>query len=179
MVSEHWNTTARKHHESGILVDTNLLLVLLFGTINKSLIYKNRTERYTESQYYILVDFLKDFPRLITTPHILTEVSNLGGTALNGKYREKFWSLLRTPSLFDVKASDEIVDERHIRRQEVEANYIRQFGLTDSAIVKLCTSRLLTRPLLLSDDFDLVSLVSRLKGHAINFNHILDEKLNL
>lgn len=175
----HWDALARKHQKSGILVDTNLLLVLLIGCVNKRLIGGKRTEAYTEDKYHILVDFLKDFRRLITTPHILTEVSNLGGAALTGKDQEKLFGLLRTPSLFDVKATDETVVERHIRRQEVEADHIRQYGLTDSAIVKVCTSRLWNRPLLLSDDFRLVGLVSRLEGNAINFNHIWDEKRNL
>ncbi len=170
-----WKTLKLKHLQSGILVDTNLLLVLLIGKINKRLIGGKRTEKYTEEHYYILVDFIKDFKRLITTPHILTEVSNLGGAGLTGTDRAEFLGLLRTPSLFDVKT----VLERHVLRRDVETDYIRQFGLTDSAIVKLCTTGLRRRPLLLSDDFDLFELVSRLKGHSINFNHIYDEKLNL
>jgi hypothetical protein len=174
----HWETLAREHRKSGILVDTNLLLVLLIGTVNKHLIGGKRTEKYTEDHYHILVNFLNDYRRLITTPHILTEVSNLGGSALTGEDRKNFFGLLRTPGLFDIKSTDEIVDERHIRRQDVDLEHIRQFGLTDAAIVRLCTSGLLGRPLLLSDDFRLVALVSKLKGSAINFNHIWDEYTN-
>jgi hypothetical protein len=170
----YWEELARKHRKSGILVDTNLLLVLLIGTIDKRLIGGKRTKQYTEDHYRILVDFLKHFRQLITTPHILAEVSNLGGAALDGKDREDFLGLLRTPSLFNIKATDELVIEHYIRRQDVEMDHIRQFGLTDSAIVKLCTSGLLGRPLLLSDDFPLVGLVSKLGGKAINFNHIWD-----
>ncbi len=173
-----WKTIKQKHLQSGILVDTNLLLVLLIGKINKRLIGGKRTEKYSQDHYYILVNFIKDFKRLITTPHILTEVSNLGGAALTGTDRADFLGLLRTPSLFDVRTTDELVLERHVPRRDVETDHIRQFGLTDSAIVKLCTTCLRRRPLLLSDDFDLFALVSRLKGHSINFNHILDEKLN-
>ena len=179
MFSVNWEILKQKHQQSGILVDTNLLLLLLIGKINKTLIGGKRTEKYSQDHYDILVDFIKDFKRLITTPHILTEVSNLGGAALTGTNRADFLSLLRTPSLFDVKATDELVLERHVPRRDVEADHIRQFGLTDSAIVKLCTTGLRRRPLLLSDDFDLFELVSRLKGHSINFNHIYDEKLNL
>ncbi|MCX7112918.1 MAG: hypothetical protein NTX45_22935 [Proteobacteria bacterium] len=174
-----WKSIKHKYHQSGILVDTNLLLMLLIGIINKRLIGKKRTEKYTEKHYYILVDFIKDFRRLITTPHILTEVSNLGGAILTGQDKENFFGLLRAPSLFDIKSTDEIVIERNVSRQAVEVNHIRQFGLTDSAIIKLCTTGSRRRPLLLSDDFELVRLVFSNKGKAINFNHILDDKLNL
>lgn len=174
----YWETLAKKHQKSGVLVDTNLLLILLIGKIDRRLIGGKRTEIYTEDHFHILVDFLNKFQWLITTPHILAEVSNLGGAALTGKYREEFLALLCTPSLFDIKATDELVIERHIRRQDVETSHIQRLGLTDAAITRLCTKKR-RRVLLLSNDLDLVELVVRLHGDAINFNHIWEAKRNL
>ena len=93
----YWKELIRKHCQSDILVDTNLLLLLMIGAVEEKLIGGKRTERYTVDHYRSLSNILKDFQHLITTPHILTEVSNLGGTALTGKLRESFFIMLRVP----------------------------------------------------------------------------------
>src|SRR5437667_6470122 len=67
-----------RHARAGILVDSNILLLLLVGNFNRRLISKfKRTQTFDEQDYDILVDLLANFGSIHTTPHVLTEVSNL------------------------------------------------------------------------------------------------------
>ena len=72
----------RKYRSSGVLVDTNLLLVYFVGLYDNVTGYRLvNTFKYTKSDYGpgdfdTLYAFLKNFDVRITTPHILTEVSN-------------------------------------------------------------------------------------------------------
>jgi hypothetical protein len=73
-------TLLARHRAAGIIVDTNLLLLLLIGSHNPTLISSfKRTTRYTASDFHLLVETLALFSTLLTTAHILTEVSNLAG----------------------------------------------------------------------------------------------------
>jgi hypothetical protein len=65
-----------------LLLDTNLLLLLFIGGKDISLIGKAKTlSAYTEEDDELLREFasLNRFTGLLTTPHIITEVSNLLG----------------------------------------------------------------------------------------------------
>lgn len=166
----YWKELIRKHRQSGILIDTNLLLLLMIGAVNEKLIGGKRTERYTVDHYRALTNLLKDFQHLITTPHILTEVSNLGGTALTGKFLEAFYIMLRVPGLFSIESIDDYVVEQQVSRLEVEARHVIKFGLTDAVIAKLCERKIL----LISDDFDLYGTITGQGGEAINFSHVWD-----
>jgi hypothetical protein len=166
----YWKELICKHRQSGILVDTNLLLLLMIGAVDDKLIGGKRTERYTVEHYRALTNLLKNFQHLITTPHILTEVSNLGGTALTGKFREALFIMLVVPGLFRIETIADYVVEQHIPRLEVGARHIIRFGLTDAVIAKLCERKIL----LISDDFNLYGMITGQGGEAINFSHVWD-----
>lgn len=75
-----------KHRAKGVLVDTNLLVLLLVGTVNKQRIPNfKRTEDFTIEDYELLVRLINWFGKLIATPHVLSQVSDL--TDLPGKER--------------------------------------------------------------------------------------------
>lgn len=83
-----------KHRANGLLIDTNILLVLLVGRTNRHRIPEcKRTQSYTADEYELLERLVSQFKTVITTPHLLTEVSNLD--PLNGKERVKFQNLYR------------------------------------------------------------------------------------
>ncbi len=79
------SNTVNKYKTKGLLIDSNLLLLYFIGSYNIDLItsYK-RTKKYTREDFYTLKDFTNSFNKLVTTPNILTEVSNLS-TQLNEK----------------------------------------------------------------------------------------------
>ncbi|ADW67460.1 PIN domain-containing protein [Granulicella tundricola] len=67
-----------KARGSKILLDTNLLLLLLIGSFDRSLITRfKRTSQFTPSDFDALVELLSASRQLVTTPHLLTEVSSL------------------------------------------------------------------------------------------------------
>jgi hypothetical protein len=64
-----------------VLLDSNLLLVYLSGSIDPRLFGRfKRVSAYTIKDYELLVRLLGFFSILLTTPHILTEVSNLANS---------------------------------------------------------------------------------------------------
>jgi rRNA-processing protein FCF1 len=65
-----------------LLLDTNLLLLFLIGGKDPQLIVNSRRlNAYEKSDYFLMADFIEanNFNQLISTPHILAEVSNLLG----------------------------------------------------------------------------------------------------
>jgi hypothetical protein len=69
-----------RYRARGILVDTNLLLLFFIGLFDRGQISRfKRTKTYTGEDFDVLDRFLSQFARLITTPNILSEVSNLSG----------------------------------------------------------------------------------------------------
>ena len=61
-----------------IVVDTNLLLLLVIGITDRSLIAKHkRTRSFEAEDFDLLVSVLAGYDQVVVTPHIMTEVSNL------------------------------------------------------------------------------------------------------
>lgn len=149
-----------KHRGSGLLVDTNLLLLYLIGRTNKNRISNfKRTQAYTIEDFDLLDRVMAGFKTLITTPHVLTEVSNLGD--LYGQEREVFRSwFVRT-----VEQSREHYEES---RSVVKETCFRRLGLTDAAIAALRSHGFL----FLTDDLDLYVTLVNQGADAINFNHL-------
>ena len=73
----------RRYRRTGVLVDTNLLLVYIVGLYDTATGYRLiNTFKYTKDDYEVrdfdtLNTFLRHFDVLVTTPHILAEVSNI------------------------------------------------------------------------------------------------------
>ncbi|MDY6781173.1 MAG: hypothetical protein SW833_01230 [Cyanobacteriota bacterium] len=68
----------RRYGAKGILIDTNILLLLFVGGVNRERISKfKRTEQFVPEDYDFLLAFLPKFNKFVTTPNILTEVNSL------------------------------------------------------------------------------------------------------
>ena len=79
----------------GILVDTNLLIVLLVGATRPSLLKSLEvTSAYDADDVELISDLLGNNPRLIITPQVITEVSNLAGK-IHGDDRVSFFGAFR------------------------------------------------------------------------------------
>ncbi len=62
----------------GILIDTNLLIVLLVGNIDPRMVGKfSSTNHYSRDDYERIRDVLVHFNRFIILPQVLTEAGNL------------------------------------------------------------------------------------------------------
>lgn len=63
-----------------LLLDTNLLVVVVVGLTDVRLVGTHkRTKAYTRQDYEILAGLVEAAETLVTTPHVLAEVSNLLG----------------------------------------------------------------------------------------------------
>jgi len=150
-----------KYRNKGILIDTNLLLMLLVGSVKPDMIPNfKRTRIYAKEDYYTLRKLIGCFNSVVTTPNVLTEVSNLSNS-LEGKYKSQFYKIFSD--------TISILEERHIEsRKAVSFNEFDRFGLTDSIIFHVSKGSYL----LLTDDFRLSQYIQSLKFDVINFNHI-------
>jgi len=63
--------------DSGILLDTNLLLVLLVGNVDPRLLGGKRTGGYTVDDYHKIQTVLGKFERFIIVPQVLAETAAL------------------------------------------------------------------------------------------------------
>lgn len=151
----------QKYKKRGIVVDANLLLVYFLGSFNPQLItqYK-RTKCYTLEDFAVLYRVIKYFDRLLTTPNILTEVSNLA-TALGEQTREEYFRKFRN---MVTTLNEEVV----MSKRAIENKHFEKYGLTDAVIVELCQKKYLV----ITDDFPLSNLLSSINIDVINFNHI-------
>src|SRR5258708_31686382 len=83
------------HKAKGVLVDANLLVLLLVGRVNERRILEfKRTQNYTLEDFRLLEGLVKWFGKLIATPHVLGQVSDL--TDLPGKELAKIRNLFKT-----------------------------------------------------------------------------------
>lgn len=146
-----------------LLLDTNLLLLLFIGSKNSLLISKARTlSAFVEDDYDLLVDVVNSnsFDCLITTPHIMTEVSNL-----LGKERDDIRSLGRQAMAEFLSQCTESTDSSVSLVSEPEFS---RLGLTDVAIA--VASKL--PAFVLTADLPLYLYLSSSGLEAENFNHI-------
>jgi hypothetical protein len=149
-----------KHHANGLLIDTNLLLLYLVGRTNKNRIQTfKRTQQYTIEDFDLLLNLIFHFTTLITTPHVLSELSNLA--TLHGAE----FSRLRTLFKETVEQTKELYDESRFVVSDVDFN---RLGLADAAIASVCSRSLLV----LTGDLELYSALTTRGFDAINFNHI-------
>jgi hypothetical protein len=153
--------TAIRRHRAGILVDTNLLLLLLAGTVDRKLIGSwKRTQAYVDDDYELLSDLLESNRGLVITPHIATEVSNLA-TSLAKPDHKRFVELFAG---YLHKSEERLLALREVALVDVFSH----LGLTDTAIVRFKRRR----PLVLTDDLPLALHLERHRLPVVNFNHL-------
>lgn len=154
-----------RHRQDGILLDTNVLLLLLLANFQPSLIGGKRLEKYTLEDGMLLTNFVRLFSRILTTHHILAETSNLAAQALSGKLKAEFFSTLFP--LF-CTGSPEALQPCELKKGGVDRALFIRLGLTDASVV----ASLDVHRLLLTDDLDLYLAAIGKGAPAINFTHM-------
>ena len=151
-----------KFRKKGILIDTNLLILLLDGSYNEGKTLRSkRTQSYLIEDYKYLVAFLKNFEKHFYTPNILSEITNLTDSINSEPNFSFFQHIKKALSVFteDSVSSEEIMQLKSFLK----------FGLTDAVNCKLSD-----KYLVLTDDLRLYSYLANQGLSAINFNHIRD-----
>ena len=150
-----------KHRGKGALIDANLLVLYLVGSVNPARIESfNRTRSYTIEDFRLLEWLVSCFSKLFTTPHVLTEVSNLTG-GLTGRDQTAVRGVIRLV----VNEWEECFDSS---RTVVHDACFERLGLTDAAIATLCGRGMLA----LTDDLDLHVALQARGADALKFSHI-------
>jgi len=158
---DYYSELVTKYRTKGVLVDTNLLLLLLIGRFDRDRIrrFKN-TSAFTVDDYDLLEAILGLVQRFVTTPHILTEVSNLSS---------QLGDPVRSDLFAELPAMLAGMEEYHVAFPAAcsEPCFTR-LGLTDSAVVQLVVGRYLV----VTTDADLYIYLDEVGGDVINFSHI-------
>ncbi len=146
---------------AGLLVDTNLLVLLAVGTVNRNRIETfKRTCQYTKGDYDLLRRVLGKFQSVYTVPHVLAEVSNL--TDLGGIERLRVRRFL--------KESISLLNEVQMRSKfATEDPFYWDLGLVDAAIGAVARTHGCA---VLTDDLDLYLRLSHDKLKVVNFTHL-------
>ena len=152
-------TYIKKYRKKGIIVDTNLLLMALIGGTSSIVAFK-RTRGYSDEDYQLLLKVIDQFEKLVSTPHILAEVSNL----TNGLYGSKLHVFYTT-----LKNSLSTIIEIHNPALDISRVYeLAPHGLTDVGIVAAARDQYLV----LTDDLRVAGFAHQHCVDVVNFNHL-------
>ena len=162
--SNYFEYLLQKYKNKGVIIDANLLIYYFIGSYDKRLLktYK-RTIEYKEIGYNLISEIINEFKNIFTTPHILTEVSNLSNNIyenIKAEYYEHFFNKIK------------ILKEKYMPAIEI-ANRVglKKFGLSDSMMINLVQEK---PYLIITDDFPLYNYLISKKIDAINFSHLFD-----
>lgn len=149
----------KQYRRKGIIVDTNLLLLALIGGTSSIVEFK-RARGYSDADYQLLLKVIDQFEKLVSTPHILAEVSNLTN-GLHGNKLRDFYATL--------KNSLSTIIEVHHPALDISRDYeLSPYGLTDVGIVAAAKDNYLV----LTDDLRVAGFAHQHCVDVVNFNHI-------
>jgi len=161
---DRWAASAT---QVGVLVDTNLLVLLVVGDVNRDRIETfKRTQSYTVGDYEVLTDALRG-KLVFTLPHVLSEVSNL--TDLSGPEEARARQVLRER----IKTFEEPLLPS---RDAAASSVFERLGLTDAAILVAARDH---RCAVLTADLRLVLALEGAGVPVLNFNRFREWKLGL
>jgi hypothetical protein len=149
-------------HQAGLLLDTNVLLVYLADKTSDQLAGTwKQTEGFTSDHVILIRGLVNAAHRLVTTPHILTEASDLADHGVPRRWR--------TPLRVHLREFMLNTRERHVEAQVVaKDDDILKFGLADLAQAFLSGRK---RPLVVTTDADVTGALERRRLPVVNLNH--------
>ena len=149
-----------------VIIDTNIFILFLAGQINENRI-KNYTRNslYTKGDYYLLLNILSKYDRIITNPNILTEVDNILNR-ITGEDKYKYLILVKTIYKQTI--------EKYIKTETISQNwYFDTLGITDSSILMMAKES----ELLISGDSSLCDYAKSLNIKTFDFKEYINSKL--
>ncbi len=152
-----------KYCRRGIIIDTNLMLVYIVGIYDPDYISRfKKTEKYGVEDFKCIHSVLSYFRKhIITTPHIITELSNLSMKIQNNRlvaYFSVFKKLLKE------------MDEEYINKDEVLGlPLLPKLGITDLTIIEAAKR---FKYLVFTDDFRATGYMRNMRIDVLNLNNI-------
>lgn len=146
----------QKYKRKGLLIDTNLVLLYIIGSIDIWLIRDfSRTAMFTVDDFDKVSRFIDYFDLKITTPHVVTEISNLIGN------RQNIQSLLK---IYIENSKEIFLESSNVSN----SNAFLNFGLADTAIMNTAK----TSYLIFTDDKPFYGFLINSKIDAVNLDQI-------
>jgi hypothetical protein len=152
-----------KYKSKGLLLDSNLLLLHLVGSVDPSLVgtgQYNKLSSFNLQQILILRELISVFNRLVTTAHILAEVSNFVGTLHDAGRQRVYNAFANTLQIFGERQ----LSSYHVAGRQ-EFPYL---GLTDSVL-----SELSHEFLIVSNDGRMVDMLRANGSEALKWVEVL------
>ncbi len=158
--------------DSGLILDTNILLLFLVGIFNKDYIKKcdflqNSNKCYGEEHYKLVGKIIKYFNKIIITPQVLAEIYNIAHTS-----RIKKEKLLDE---FLIKVINQLKSfkEQYINKEIIFNNSeVIKFGFADISLIE--AARELKSPILTDE----VMFSKTFYNIVINFSSIAANELH-
>lgn len=148
----------------GVVVDTNLFLLLLLGSFDKIEIGRHRKlQKFTNDDFEKLITLVNKLGKeLFITTNIVTEVCNHCANYNSSKNFRFFNYLKHILEAYQEKQSSILT----IIGQDETA--FLKFGITDASIIDLAKQEILV----ITDDFPLYHYLTSLHYSAFNFNQL-------
>lgn len=148
----------------GILIDTNLIVLLVVGSVNRDRIpLFKRTSGYTSADWDLLTGILEQIPLRYAIPHILSEVSSL--IDLKGQKREIARDILHKWIL--------LIQELPVSSLDACLSpYYQRLGLTDAALGLAAKEQGCS---VMTSDSDLYVALSAEGTPVVKFDHLREQ----
>lgn len=155
------NPLLMRHVGKPAILDSNLLLLYWCSSYDPELVGSfKRLNSFRIQDVDLLLDTLKFFPVLRTTPHVLTEVSNLANQ-LPGWVRDHWFE--------HFSRQIQIIQEEWVPAATIATSDLMWLGLTDAMLAELAKSHVI-----LTIDFPLSNSLESRGLNVINFTHLRD-----
>jgi len=163
-VNDYAATLMARYRQRGLLLDANLLLLFFIGSYDRELIPRlPRLDNFTQGDYDRIADIVGYFSKTITTPNILTEVSNLSTTAISRNLYETYLPHFATGIQL-------LVEEYVPSSAAAQIPIFNRLALTDAGIEQVARGKYLVMTI----DLDLYLHLEAQGIGVVNYNHIRD-----
>lgn len=150
-----------------VLLDSTVFILLLVGSTQRSYVRNHKAlSAYSEDDFDLLVDYLRGFERLLVTPHVLAETSNLA-KRIQPPARDAIYLFFREI----VEKLNEVSEASSVAMKRTE--FVR-LGLTDAGLLDVAARPEVT---LLTADLGLYLAALDSGYKAVNFAHLQERYL--
>ncbi|QHF02456.1 hypothetical protein N015_08550 [Pseudomonas asturiensis] len=124
------------NYKKNIVIDTNLLLLLIIGTVEQGrfIASSKRLKNFSINDYFLLLKAIGGFGEGFTTKYIASEVSNL--LDLKGPAQEEAFQVAKTILGTFTEIESELSADLH-------HPHFPAFGLTDSKLIELSSTHVI------------------------------------
>jgi hypothetical protein len=157
------NPLLKRYRGKPVVLDTNILLLYWCASFDSGLVHTfKRLNSFSEDDIELLHRTLGSFKSINTTPHVLTEVSNLANSLPD--WRKESWS-----SHFARQVG--VLNENWISAKTIVETPSIFLGLTDAALCGLASTHVI-----LTIDFPLSNYLESRRLNVVNFNHLRESR---